>query len=253
MKTIIVIAENTFKEAIRDKILYGILGFAILYLLLTLFLSKLSLEELPMIKSFGLAGIYIFGVLITIFLGASLIFKEIERRTLYFVISKPVSRTKVILGKFFGLYAAVVLTTAVMTIFYLLVISYKGGGIDEGGLLAVVLELFELMLLTAMLTFFSAIMAPLLATISAIMLLFIGHLINEAVETLQAEVGGLTAQILSSLRFLLPNLEKFNARNIVVHGLSIEPAAVLAAIVYAVIYSALLLYLASIFFKKREL
>jgi len=253
MKTIYVIAKNTFREAIRDKILYGILGFAILYLFLTLFLAKLSLEELPMIKSFGLAGIYIFGVLITIFLGATLIFKEIERRTLYFVISKPVSRAQVIVGKFFGLYAAVALTVLVMALFYFGVIAYQGGGLDLGGLVAVFLELLELLLLTALLTFFSAVMAPLLATISAIMLLFVGHLIDGAVMTLQAEAGGAAFQFFNALRFVLPNLSKFNVRNIVVHELPVEPSSIVVAVVYAVVYSALLLYLAAVFFKRREL
>lgn len=253
MNQILVIAKTTFREAIRDKILYGILAFSVLYLLLILFLAKLSLEELPMIKSFGLAGIYVFGLVATVFLGSSLIYKEIERRTLYFIISKPVSRTQVIVGKFFGLYLAVAITIALMSLVYLGVIAYKGGGFDTGGLLAIFLELLELAVLTSLLTFFSSIMAPLLATISAVMLLFLGHVISGALEALQEDTGGAAYYFFNVLHFILPALEKFNVRNIVVHELPVPSELVIIAALYAALYTALLIYLASIFFKKREL
>ena len=148
MKKIIVIAKNTFRETIRDRILYGILGFAFIFIFFTLFLGSISLgEDLQIIRSLGLAGIYLFSIIITIFLGASLIYKEIEKRTLYFVLSKPVSHKDIILGKFIGLFASILLTTALMTSVYLFVIYYKGGGIDYGALRAVLLQIAELGLL----------------------------------------------------------------------------------------------------------
>src|SRR3989344_3536995 len=124
MRVILVIAKNTFRETIRDRILYGILGFSLVYVAITYLLSRISLGDPAILKSFGLAGIYFFGSIITIFLGASIVYKEIERRTLYFVFSKPVSRLQFILGKFFGLFTAVAMAIALMAFIYLLVIFY---------------------------------------------------------------------------------------------------------------------------------
>src|SRR3989344_142371 len=111
MRNILAIAKNTFKQAVRDKILYGIIIFALLFLGSTVVLSSLSLgEDIFIIRSFGLAGIYLFGLVITLFLGASMIYDEVERKTSYFLLAKPVSRTDIIQGKFLGLVAAIGIT-----------------------------------------------------------------------------------------------------------------------------------------------
>jgi len=252
MRNIIVIAKNTFRETIRDRILYGILGFAALYILLDLFMARLALGDLVMIKSFGLAGIYLFGLMITIFLGASILYKEIERRTLYFVLSKPVSRRQVILGKFAGLFTAVIFTTALMAVIYLAVIFYEGGGFDYLGLLAIFMQVVEMGLFIALLIFFSSFAAPMTSTVCAVLVLFSGHLLDSVLKNSKL-IGGLTYRLIKAAYYVLPNLEKFNIRNIVVHRVAIMPASVLWAVAYAVFYSVLLLFFASVIFKKREL
>ena len=108
LHTLFVIARSTFIENVRDKVLYGILLFAFLFTTFTLFLGSISLgENTYVIRSLGLAGIYLFGLLITIFLATALVFKEIEHKTLYFILSKSVSRWQVVVGKFGGLWASV--------------------------------------------------------------------------------------------------------------------------------------------------
>src|ERR1700676_1634196 len=94
MKNILTIAKNTFKLEIRERILIGILIFALGYLAITLFLSDLVLKELPMVESFGLTGIYFFNAIVALFLGTTSFFKDIERKVVYFVLSKPVSRAQ---------------------------------------------------------------------------------------------------------------------------------------------------------------
>ncbi len=252
MKNILVIAKNTFRETIRDKILYGIVAFSIIFIILDLFLARVSLGDLAMIKSFGLAGIYIFGAITTIFLGASIIHKEIERRTLYFIISKPVSRLDVILGKFLGLFSAVALTNIIMGLVYTGVIFYESQTIDYLGLLAVLFQIFEMGLFTAMLIFFSSIAAPLTSTISATIILFIGHL-SEAMFKNVEQAGGITYGFGKFIYYIFPNLEKFNLRNLVVHNISISLNEALLTLGYALIYSITLLYLANVFFKRKEL
>ena len=252
MKNVLVIARNTFRETIRDRILYGILGFAILYILLDLFLAKVALGDIVMIKSFGLAGIYVFGLVITIFLGASLIYKEIERRTLYFVLSKPVSRLDVILGKFFGLFAAVILTTALMAVVYLGVIFYEKGGFDALGLLAIGFQLLEMGFFIALLIFFSCVAAPLTATICALILLFTGHLLGTVAQNAQI-IGGWTYRGVLAAYYVLPNLEKFDLRNLAVHHIVPSVHSLLLAAAYALVYAVLLLWAATALLKRREL
>lgn len=252
MRNIIVIAKNTFRETIRDRILYGILGFSIIYVAVTALLAKISLNEIVILKSFGLAGIYIFGVIIAIFLGSSIIYKDIERRTLYFILSKPVSRLDVVLGKFFGLFLAVILVTAVMTAIYLIVIFWNGGGFDGLGLLAVGYQLLEIGVFIAILTFFSTIATPLTSTMAAVMILFGGHSMSEVLKTAM-QIGGFPYILIEIVYYVFPNLEKFNIRNLVVHNISISSAAAFSTFIYAVLYAVIMLYLANIFLKRKEL
>lgn len=155
MKNIFVIAQNTFRAAIRDKILHGIAVFAFLFILFTVFLGSISLgEDLMVIRSIGLAGIYLFGMVIAVFLASSLISLEIERRTLYLILSKPVSSLELVLGKFAGLFAALALITLSMAAVYLAVVGYKGGGFDAASLLAIVLQIFEAGLFVALVMLF---------------------------------------------------------------------------------------------------
>ena len=253
MKKIIVIAKNTFRETIRDRILYGILGFAFIFILFTLFLGSISLgEDLQIIRSLGLAGIYLFSIIITIFLGASLIYKEIEKRTLYFVLSKPVSHRDIILGKFIGLFASILLTTALMTSVYLFVIYYKGGGIDYAALRAVLLQIAELGLFVSLSILFSTFSRPLPSTLYAIIVLYIGHSLDLLIQSAQKN-SLFVRRLAQTLYYLLPNLEKFNIRNLVIYNAHISWMQIVLPIGYAVLYSAILLSAAVLLFKKRDL
>lgn len=252
MHTAFVIAKNTFRETIRDRIFYGIVGFGTLYILFTLFLGELSLGNTVMIKSFGLAGIYLFGTIITIFLGASIIDKEIEKRTLYFVLSKPVSRNAIIIGKFIGLYAAIALTLIFMVIVYAGVLWYANLSITLLELLAVFFQLLEMGLFVAMLIFFSTLAKPLIATIAATVILFAGHLIASALRNTE-RMSTVTKKFIAALYHVIPNLEKFNIRNFVVHALGPSETEVFLTILYAMVYTALFLAAALLLFKRKEL
>ena len=142
MRTIFVIAKNTYRAAIRDRIVHGIIAFAFVFIAFTLFLGSISLgEDIIIIRSFGMAGIYFFSLIATIFLGASLLYTEMERRTIYLILAKPVSSGELILGKFFGLLAAIVLIIAVMAVLYCGIVASQGGGLDTGALLAIAMQI----------------------------------------------------------------------------------------------------------------
>lgn len=252
MRRALAIALNTFREAIRDRVLAGIIGFAVLYILVVIFLGALSLGDLMMIRSFGLAGVYVFGLLATIFLSSSILYKEIERRTLYFVLAKPVTRGEVVVGKFLGMFAAVALSVGIMAAIYLAVVAYEGGGMDLWGLLAIAFELVELGVFIALLICLSAVASPMTSTVCAVLALFTGHLLGTALA--EAKTMSDTAYlVIQALYTILPNLEKFNIRDLVVHQVALTPAVVVATVAYGGVYIAALLYVGWLLFRRREL
>lgn len=122
------IAINTFREAVRDRVLYGVLGFATAVLVFTLALAQLSLnEERRVVMDIGLASISLFSVLVAIFLGSSLLYKEIERKTLYVILPKPIRRWEFLLGKYIGITLTAVVFIAMMGALQLWVASIQAG------------------------------------------------------------------------------------------------------------------------------
>lgn len=252
MRPVFVIAKNAFREAIRDKILYGIFGFGALYIFFTLFLARLALSDLVMIKSFGLAGIYVFVTAAAVFLGASLIYREIEQRTLYFVLAKPVGRRDVALGKFLGLWAATALLSVLMTALYVVVVWYKSGGFDGAGAAAALFQLFEAGLFIALLTFLSSFTSPLTATGSTLMILFVGHLLPAVLESARL-IGGVTRVIVTAFYYVWPNFEKFNMRNAAAHGVLPNGPSLFFAAAYMALYAGLFLWAACRILERRDL
>lgn len=253
MKNILTIARNTFKETIRDKILYAILAFAFLFLASTYFLGSISLgEDIKVVKDLGLAGIYIFSIIIAVFLGTSLIYKELEKRTLYIIISKPVTFIDFVVGKFLGLWAGLTLNIVLMTIAYLVIVKIKGGGIDYISLYSILLLIFEIAIFISLTILFSSFTTPLAGAIYSILFLYIGHsllLLKQSAE----KSGGLARSLADGAYYILPNLEKFNIRNSVVYGISPNSGEIVYPIIYSIIYTSIFIWLAVLALKKQEL
>lgn len=253
MRNILIIAENTFKQVIRDRILYGILVFSFLFLGSIVVLSSLSLgEDVFVMRNFGLAGIYLFGLVITIFLGASIVYEEVERKTTYFILAKPVARVDMLWGKFFGLLAGISLTIILMTGVYLWIVYSNGGGFDKMAIWAATLQIIEMGVLVSLLILFSMFSNPLAATIYTILILYIGHLLS-LIQVFALKSGFLTKSILLTVYYLAPNLEKFDIRNLVVHNLPVSGREILLSLGYAVIYIILTIYLAQKIFDRKDL
>lgn len=253
MRTIWAIAANTFRAAMRDRILHGIAAFAILFILFTLFLGSISLgEELIIIRSIGLGGIYLFGLLITLFLGGSLMHAEIERRTIYLILAKPVSIGQIIAGKFFGLLVSIALVVTAMGTVYLGVVWYQGGGFDGIAIPTIGMTILELALFIALTIFFSTFLTPLGATIYAIILLYIGHSLSLLIQFVRTS-GAFARTAATAVSYLFPNLEKFNIRNEVLHHIIPSSATLGFALLYALCYTALLLALATFMLSSKDL
>jgi ABC-type transport system involved in multi-copper enzyme maturation permease subunit len=254
MRRILAITKNTFREAIRDRILYGILAFAILFIAATIILSSLSLgEDIKIVRDFGLAGIYLFGLIITVFVGASVMYREINNRTLYLVLSKPVSVAEVVVGKFLGLLAGAGLAVGFMVVVYLAVVWFKGGGFDYISLVAVGLQFGEMSIFIAVAICFSLLSTPLTAVLYSVCIAYIGHSLDLLLKVANSAESAPVRWVAWVVYYVFPNLEKFNIRDLVIYQKTIPVDAFLIAMAYAGFYTVLLLYFSVLILRNKEL
>jgi ABC-type transport system involved in multi-copper enzyme maturation permease subunit len=254
MRNIFVIAKNTLKLEIRDKILYGIIIFGLLYIFFTLFLSDLVLKELPMVKSFGLTGIYFFNAIIALFLGTTSFFKDVDRKVVYFILSKPVSRAQFLLGKFFGLCMVLFFATVILSVAYLGLILYEHGGFDALGLLAIAMQFLEMALFLAFAIFVSTFSSSLLSIVYTSGVFFLGHVVSSLLSAAkQIGLGGIKLVLVEILYYVFPNLEKFDARDLAIHAVAMPFTEFALAVAYAAVYIILLLSAAIWIFEKKEI
>jgi ABC-type transport system involved in multi-copper enzyme maturation permease subunit len=247
------IAANTFRETVRNKILYVILAFALVVIGLTWFLADLSMGELSrIIADVGLASIHLFGVVIAVFLGITLVSQEMERKTIYLVLSKPVPRWEFVLGKATGLCATILLTTSVMAVTLFLVYAAYSGNAEAGILVASTGVYLELVLLVCLATLFSTFTTPTLSAMFTLALFLIGHL-SQSLFVMSGRAKSATARAAASFLFyFLPNLEIFNWKNDVVYGEVRSPALLLPAAGYLVCYGGAVLLLACLLFSRKD-
>lgn len=247
------IALNTFREAVRDRILYAILIFALVMLAGSTILVTISVGgEVKIIKDLGLTSISIFGLLIAIFLGIGLVSKEIERRTLYTIITKPIHRYQFILGKYLGLVLTLLVNVAVMAL-GLLGLAYLWEGVSILRLFLAVLFIFlELMLVTALALLFSAFSSPTLSAIFTLSLFVAGHLSGD-LRLFAARFGGAVTKLSAeTLYFLLPNLSRLNFKDQAVHGFGVDGGSMGLSFLYAIFYIAALILAAMAIFERRD-
>ena len=248
------IAVNTVREAVRSKVLYVLLFFALALIGTGVLLSTLSyVERERILQDVGLASIRLFGAAIAIFVGVNLIHKEIDRRTIFTILSKPVSRTEFLLGKFFGLVVTLWIQVAIMAAGFVAVSLLAGAPVNAGHAKALVLVAGELALLAAVATLFSSFTTPMLASLFGAGFYLVGHLTRDLRELGAQSESPAMAQATAVLHRVLPDLEAFNASIEAVHGLAIPASAVWQPLLYGVFYATALLVLAALIFQRRDL
>jgi ABC-type transport system involved in multi-copper enzyme maturation permease subunit len=252
MKKIWVIATLTMREAIRDRILYLLLFFAIILIIASSIISKLTVgDEIKIIKDFGLTSISFFGVLISIFLGIGLLYKEIDKKTIYVIVSKPIERFQFIIGKFIGLLLVLFANWLFMSIIFLLLTVAKKAW-DPNLIWALIAIYLEFILITAIAILFSSFSTPILSSIFSLCLYFTGHFIEGLKMMAKKMESAVPKAIVMVLYYLVPNLERFNLRGVVVHGDSLGNFQLLNSSIYAIIYASALLLLAIAIFQRRN-
>ena len=250
------ITWNTFREAVRDRVLYNLVLFVLLLVASAPLFSQISigLEKL-MLVNVGLSSISLFGVIIAIFVGIGLVSKEIEKKTLYTILSRPVRRWEFIAGKYLGLLLTLVVNAALMTVgFYAALLIFIGGlkKADAMLLAAIYFILLQFMIMVAVTLLFSTFSTPIFSAIFAFALFVIGTF-GEDLKNFAAMSHGATRWLATAAAYVMPNFTSLNVIAQVAHEQSVSARLVIFNTVYAVLYSIAVTTAAVLIFERRNL
>lgn len=266
MRAISWIAVAVFKESVRDRVLYNLVLFAVLLISSSYLLGQLTAgQDVKIIKDLGLAATAVFGLFIAIFIGIGLVSKEVDRRSVYALLSKPISRPQFIAGKYAGLVLTLAVNVAVMTVAIYVVLAYMNWaatpemraswdapGVDPRMLKAVFLIFIELMLITAVALFFSTFSSPILSAAFTFGLYVVGQF-NADLKNFDQIVDSRPAVWLArGVYHVVPDLSAFDVKLEVVHGLPVEMGYLAANAAYGLAYIAALLLGATLIFWRRD-
>ncbi len=253
MNRIIAVARNTFRESIRDKVLYVLLFFAAVSIFGSKVLGWISIgQDVKIIKDICLAAMSVFGALIAIFVGANLVYKEIDKKTLYTILSQPLRRYEFILGKYLGLLAILLVSTTVMTGASSAFLLLMGGALNLVWFQAIVLIFWKLALITAFALLLSVLASPILGAI-LVFSLYVGGHATEVLRNLPPQLSETYAKyLLEVLYYVIPNLSLFNLQSEAANNVPAAGAYVLFALLYGTAWAALALLLACLAFEARD-
>jgi ABC-type transport system involved in multi-copper enzyme maturation permease subunit len=257
MRNIQAVAANTFREAVRDRVLYNLVFFALLMMGAAILVGQISIGiEQDVIVSLGLSAISLIGIFIAVFLGVALVSREMDKRTLYALLAKPVKRWEFLLGKFFGLVMTLAVnTTAMAAGLYIALWTVKHPLVQSDAfiLVAVYLILLKLALIVALALLFSCFTTPFLAILFTAGIYVAGLFAADlrTIHGVDLDPGSL--RLMRGISYLLPNFQNFDVMSAVVHGRVVPAAIVWHATLYAILYIAIVLTGAAVVFSRRNL
>jgi ABC-type transport system involved in multi-copper enzyme maturation permease subunit len=266
VRAIATIAHNVFRESVRDKVLYSLVLFAVLLMAVSYLLSQLTAgQDVKIIKDLGLAAMSLIGLFIAVFIGVGLVSKEVEKRSIYSLLAKPIRRQEFILGKYLGLLLTLFVNLGAMTLAYYLVLGavawiegawfkpqWEAPAADPALLKAIAMIYLQLAIVTAVALLFSTFSSPMLATALTFGLYIVGHF-NADLRNFDAVVASRpVAWLARGLYYMLPNLAPLDVKNAVVHALPVPAGLLLMNAAYAVLYIAALLSAGMFIFTRRD-
>lgn len=248
------IAKNTFREAIRDKVLYNLVLFVIIIIACAVLLGDLTDgHEARTIVNIGLNAMLLFGVFIAIFVGVGLVSKEIEKRTVFAIFAKPVSRTEFIVGKYLGLCLTLAANVLIMGVGVSLALLYVGNtGLTLSIWGGIALIYLELIIVTAVAIVFSSFSSPSLSALLTFLVFVIGHLSTSLRDLAEGLGSTAAAVIFEIIYYAFPNLAHYSFRGEAAIGLVPSAAMLGGGLVYASVYVAIMLTIAVLIFKRRN-
>ncbi|HVH59708.1 MAG TPA: ABC transporter permease [Candidatus Sulfotelmatobacter sp.] len=257
MKRAGVVALNTFREAVRDRVLYNLLFFGLVMMAASIIAGQISIGiEEKVIVTLGLSAISLIGLLISIFIGVGLVSKEMDKRTLYAVLAKPVRRWEFLVGKFGGLVLTLAVNVAAMGIGLFLALIYVKPALERGDatvLTAVYFIWLKLALVVALALLFSCFTTPLLAILFTAGIYIVGLYVQELRNMpVQVMSRGMTL-FTKGLSYVLPNFENFNIMAMAAHSRQVPGTLIAQNTLYAAVYCAIVLSVAVLVFSRRNL
>jgi ABC-type transport system involved in multi-copper enzyme maturation permease subunit len=253
MSRVLAVAFNTYRETVRERVLYNLVFFAILMTLSGLLLRDLSIrQDLKIIKDIGLASMDLFGTLIAIFIGVGLVNKEIERRSLYPLLAKPLGRGEFFLGKFLGLSFTLLVNVVVMAAGIYLTLFATARAPDASLLKAIYPIYLGLLLIVATALLFSTLTSPALAAVCTVAFVLAGRF-SDVIRNMREVAPGVPSWLPTTLYYVLPNFRNFDFKDRVVYGDPVPLQTLLWVTAYAVVYAGVLLLLGLAMFRRRDL
>lgn len=250
------IARNTFREAVRDRVLYNLIVFALLMVGAALLFGQISIGiHRIVLVNLGLTAISIFGVVIAIFIGIGLVSKEIDKRTLYTVLTRPVRRWEFILGKFFGLVGTLVVNALLMAAGFfaaLFSLAHTFTRPDISLLVALYFIVLQFAVVTAIALLFSSFSSPLLSAVFTFAIFVIGTF-SEDLRSFANMAHGTATWLATAIAYLVPNFSALNVISQVAHDTPVSSALILANTFYALLYAAFAVAAAAVIFERRNL
>lgn len=250
------IAANTFREAVRDRVLYNLIGFALLMVGASVLVGQISINiERNVVINLGLTAVSLFGLVIAVFIGIGLVSKEIEKKTLYTILSRPVRRWEFILGKFGGLVATLVVNTFFMAIGIFAAVLYVTRHFQRADaylLVALYFIILQFVMITALALLFSSFSSPLLAAVFAFALFIIGTFAQD-LRGFAAMTQGAIGWVAVGAAYVVPNFAALNVISSVAHNQPVPGSLVFYNTVYALLYSAAAVVGGMLIFEHRNL
>lgn len=267
LQRVSLVSWHVFKESVRDRVLYGIAAFALVLVAASFAIAEITAgQDLKVVKDLGLAVIELAGLLMTIFIGVGLVAREIERRSIFSLLAKPLPRWEFILGKYLGLVLTVIVNVLGMTVALYLMLAWMGWtspenvrlswpapAADPRIMLAVLMIALELSLLTAVALLFSTFSSSALMSIIFTSGIYIAGTLSRDLRGLASiDDSPMAAQLVSFVGWLLPAFDAFDIKGAIVHGRPVGAAFVAYTAGYALIYVTVVLALAATIFSRRE-
>ena len=266
-RTISLVAYHVFKESLRDKVLYNLVLFALLMIGASYLVGQLTAgQDVKIIKDLGLAASGVFGLFIAVFIGVGLVWKEVDKRSVYNLLVKPLGRPQFIAGKFIGLALTLLVNLAMMAVAVFLVLAVMAWAqpalaraaqveapvVDPNLLKAFALIYVQLLVVTAIALFFSTFSSPTLSAALTLGLYVVGHFNADLAHFENVVRSPLAAGVARGLYYVLPNLAPFDVKAAVVHGLPVPAEYILLTAGYGLLYAAALLAAAMLIFSRRD-
>jgi ABC-type transport system involved in multi-copper enzyme maturation permease subunit len=269
MTTLWPITLITFKEGVRNRAIYGIFLIALMLLIVNFLICSMVPREIGKVAiDIALSTVYFSGLLLVFFVGINLMAKDLDRRTVYMVICRPISRSQYIIGKFFGMALLIIATMVFLSIFailsiYVIKLSYPGYYPRFSWsmvLLALSFSVLSLILLSAMSFLFASFTTSSFITLVLTMIAYIigrsMHDVKTLVESPEAasiHPSSLTVKLVQIAYYLFPNLSVFDIKTQAAHDLPLAPSYIGWVILYGVVYTSLAIAAAALIFRRREL